>query len=343
MTSLSVGIDIAKGTFTAASWRDAIGQPLGRFPNTDEGMVALAAALASCPQAAGCARIQIVVEPTGGYELALAAFAARQGWQVSMPNPRHIRDWARSQGRRAKTDAQDALMLARYGAEQQLPPWQPLPLAVSALESLLQRKDDLEDLLLQERNRQWGLRGRPGVAPIIVTSIARVIAELEQAVATIEQAITDHLAAHAALRQDVQLLRTVPGIGARNVLWLVVLMHRWHTRTAGQGRAKGIVAYVGLDPQPFESGTSVRRRARISRMGAAHLRRRLFMSAFGGVRGHNVLRQFYQRLVGRGKPKMVALIAAARKVLVWAWAVFRTRLAFDPQNLARRSPMTTRP
>jgi transposase len=341
MTSLSVGIDIAKGTFTAASWRDAIGQPLGRFPNTDEGMVALAAALASCPQAAGCARIQIVVEPTGGYELALAVFAARQGWQVSMPNPRHIRDWARSQGRRAKTDAQDALMLARYGAEQQLPPWRPLPSSVSTLESLLQRKDDLEDLLLQEQNRRWGLRGRTGVAAAVLTSIERVIAELEQAREAITQEIAAHLATHAALRQDARLLQTVPGIGTRNVLWLVVLMHRWHTRTAGQGRAKGSVAYVGLDPQPFESGTSVRRRATISRMGAAHLRRRLFLSAFGGVRGKNALRQFSQRLVGRGKPKRVARIAAARKVLVWAWAVFRTRLPFDPQHLVRRSPMAT--
>jgi transposase len=281
------------------------------------------------------------MEPTGGDELALATFAARRGWRVSMPNPRHIRDWARSLGRRAKTDAQDALMLARYGAEQDLPPWRPLPSSVSTLERLLQRKDDLEDLLLQEQNRRWGLHGRTGGAAAVLTSIERVIAELEQAREAITQAIAAHLATHAALRQDARLLQTVPGIGTRNVLWLVVLMHRWHTRTAGQGRAKGSVAYVGLDPQPFESGTSVRRRATISRMGAAHLRRRLFLSAFGGVRGKNALRQCSQRLVGRGKPKMVALIAAVRKVLVWAWAVFRTGRSFDPQHLARRSTMTT--
>jgi transposase len=318
MTCLSVGIAIVKATFTAASWRGEVGSPLGSFSNTEDGMAALATAIASCPQAAGCTPVRLVLEPTGGYELVLAAFAARQGWQVSMPNPRHVRDWARSHGRRAKTDAQDALVLARYGAEQTLPPWQPLPAPVSELQRLLRRKDDLENLLQQERNRRWGHCDRPGVAAAVQTSIARVIADLEQALAAIEQAIAAHLAAHTALRHDAQLLQTVPGIGARNVLWLVVVMHRWHTRTSGQGRAKGIVAYVGLDPQPFESGTSVRRRATISRMGAAHLRRRLFLSAFGGVRGKNALRECSQRLVGRGKPKRVALIAAARKVLVWA-------------------------
>ena len=107
----------------------------------------------------------------------------------------------------------------------------------------------------------------------------------------------------------------------------------------GRGRAKGLVAYLGRDPQPFESGTSVRRRARISHMGAAHLRRRLFMSALGGTRGNNALRSFYLRLVGRGKPKMVALIAAARKIVVWAWAIFRTSTPFDPTRIQRRAAM----
>jgi transposase len=86
----------------------------------------------------------------------------------------------------------------------------------------------------------------------------------------------------------------------------------------------------GLDPQPVESGTSVRRRATISRMGDRMLRRRLFMSSLGGIRGHNVLRAFYDRLAGRGKPKKLALAAAARKILVWAWAVFQQHTAFDP-------------
>ena len=132
----------------------------------------------------------------------------------------------------------------------------------------------------------------------------------------------------------------MPGLGAKTVLHLVVLLHRWHTLTAGQGRDKGLVAYVGLDPQPHESGTSVHGRAAISRQGERGLRRRLFMAALGGTRRDNALRRFYRRLVARGKAKKLALVAAARKLLTWAWAVFRrqhpcaTPLAEQPTGLA---------
>jgi transposase len=110
-------------------------------------------------------------------------------------------------------------------------------------------------------------------------------------------------------------------------------MYRWHSLTAGQGDAKGLTAMVGLDPTLHESGTSVRGPRSISRQGQAQLRRLLFLGALGGVRGKNPLREFYQRLVGRGKPKVVALVAAARKILCWAWAVFQQKTTFDPAKV----------
>jgi transposase len=332
MSVLSVGIDVAKATITAAVWEVGAGHLLGTYTNDAAGIDVCLAEVARVTRRVGATTVQVGIEPTAGYELPLAGAVVRHGWQVSMVNPVQVRDWAKGQGRRAKTDAQDALVLARYTAEQPVRPWQPLSIPVSELESLLRRQDDLEQLLRQERNRQHFIGRRPGVAAAAVASLDRVIAELEAARTAIKQAIRDHLRHYPELQRDVRLLRTVPGIGERNVLWLLVLLHRWKSRTDGRGLAKGIVAYVGLDPRPFESGSSVRRRATISRMGASHLRRRLFMSAFGGVRGQNPLRQFYDRLVGRGKAKYLALIACARKLLTWAWAVFRTGSAFDPEK-----------
>ena len=337
MSVLPVGVDIAKATFTVAVWVGGTAHAVGTFPNSAAGMEACAAALARHQDRAHGAAIHLVLEPTAGFELSLAGFAVQRGWRVSMPNPVQVRDWARGLGRRAKTDAQDAIMLARYAAEQPTRPWRPLSIPVSELESLLRRQDDLEHLLHQERNRQRFLSARPGTASAVGESIARVIEDLERARAAIQQAIRGHLRAYPELAREARRLRTVPGIGERNVLWLLVLLHRWQTLTAGHGRAKRLVAYVGLDPRPHESGSSVYRRATISRMGAAHLRRRLFLSAFGGVRGKNALRQFYERLVGRGKPKRLALVAAARKLLTWAWAVFRTERDFNPQKA--RGPM----
>ncbi len=99
--------------------------------------------------------------------------------------------------------------------------------------------------------------------------------------------------------------------------------------TGGQGAAKGVVADVGRDPQPHESGTSGRHPARISRQGDRGLRARLYMGALGALRGANPVQACYQRLVDRGKPKKLALIAAARKLLAWAWAVFSSGQPFD--------------
>jgi len=329
MRVLPVGVDIAKATFTAAVWENGAGVALGSFPNTAAGFDACLTELRQVQRRTQAGTVQVALEPTAGYELHLACAVVREGWQVSMVNAVQVRGWAKSQGRRAKTDAQDAGLLAQYAAEQPVRPWRPLPPPVSELESLLRRQDDLEHLLHQERNRQRMLGARPGTATAVVASLERVIAELDRELAALKDAIRAHLCAHVELQRDARRLRSVPGIGERNVLWLLVLLSRWHTLTVGRGRAKSLVAYVGLDPRPFESGSSVRRRATISRMGAGHLRRRRFLSAFGGIRGANPLREFYDRLVARGKAKRLVLIAAARKLLIWAWAVFRTGLSFD--------------
>ncbi len=327
MVTLAVGIDMAKATFTAARWAAGRGQGLGTYPNTPDGFAALADRLGKA-QPHGTA-LHLVLEPTAGYELALAGFAYQQGWLVSLPNPKQVRDWARGIGRRAKSDTLDAVLLAQYGAERHPPTWRPLAAEISALESLLRRKDDIEQMIRQERNRQHALAGRPNVADAVTGTIDRVIAALDETLRAIEGAIDAHLRAHPTLHADAKRLRSVPGIGAKNVAHMLVLVHRWLTLTDGQGTEKGLAAYIGRDPQTYESGTSVHRRAVISRMGDQAIRHRLFMGALGGVRGDNPLRTFYQRLVGRGKPKMVALIAAARKLLTWAWAVFRRQTLFD--------------
>jgi transposase len=335
MERLCVGVDIAKASFVAAYWWQGQGCPLASFPTSQAGFAELAQSLRQL-QAAHCIeQLQLILEPTGGYELPLARFALDQDWILSLPNPRQVRDWAKGIGRRAKTDAQDALLLARYGAERHPDAWRPLSEEVAELEHLLRRKDDLEQMLRQERNRQGALAQRPGVPFSVPSSLERVIGALEEELAAIERAIKQHLRAHAELLSTAKRLRSVPGIGPKNVLWVLVLLSRWHTLTEGRGDSRGVVAYAGLDPQPYQSGTSVQKRATISRQGNRAMRRRLFLSALGGVRGQNVLRAFYQRLVGRGKAKKAALIAAARKILVWAWAVFRDHTTFDPAKVSR--------
>ncbi|HEY7356312.1 MAG TPA: IS110 family transposase [Ktedonobacterales bacterium] len=326
---LILGVDVSKATLALALWQEGAVQALDPVSNTPDGWDGLVSVLALQMPTSTLAELAVVLEPTGGYELPFALWAYQRGWRVHRPNPRQVREWARSQGRRAKTDRQDALVLARYGAAWQMPCWQPLSSEVSELEALLRRREEVAGLLQQERNRHLHVQGRPGMHQAVPKSMERVIGVLEEDLHEIEQAIADQQAQHHQMQQTCLRLRSVPGVGAKNVLPLFVLLARWQTLTDGQGTSRGLVAYAGLDPQPYESGTSVTRRASISRQGDRSLRRALYMGAMGALHGDNPVRAFYQRLVGRGKAKKLALVAAMRKILVWAWAVFHSGLPFD--------------
>lgn len=343
MDRLLIGADIAKDTFEVAVCGPSGEAPWGSFCNTPAGFAELAERLerARLSWNAALAPVLLVLEPTGGYELALAAFGHQQGWLVSRPNPKRVRDWAKSQGRRAKTDRLDARVLARYGASQPPARWRPLPVELSELDSLLGRQDELQQMLQAERNRQAALASKPASAGLVVQTLATMIAALESGLAEIEQAIKAHIQAHAQLKTKWRLLQSVPGVGLKNGPYILLLLARWEHLTDGQGEAKGLVAYTGLDPQTYESGTSVHRNASISRMGQAQTRRLLYMGALGGVRGNNPLREFYQRLVGRGKAKKLALTAGARKILVWAWAVYRHDTPFDPTRGRSKAAVAT--
>lgn len=331
MSKIYLGVDVAQAKVDGAVWLNEQSQKLGVFSNDQAGFEQLAQTVAQVAPAAES--YQLVLEPTGGYELALVAFAHQQGWLVSLPNPKQVRDWAKGQGRRAKTDQLDAAMLAQYGAQQQ-PRTQPqLPEALQQLESLLARQQDLQQLLRQEQNRKHALEKRPVVAEPVRQSLAQVTTLLEAQLNQLEQALEALIKSQAAWATKLRLLRSVSGVGPKIAPHLLALLLRWEVVTQGQGSPKALTAHLGLDPTPFDSGSSVHKRPAISKMGDPHLRNLLYMGALGGVRGHNPLRAFYQGLVGRGKAKKLALVAAARKILIWAWAVFRSASPFDPKKV----------
>lgn len=329
MSTLWLGVDISKADFMAAV---VVEQEvtLGSFDNKTTGFEQLAAQ-AALLESAAVSTVHLVVEPTGGYELALVAFAYEQGWQVSLPNPKQVRDWAKGMGQRTKTDGQDARILARYGAACHPSAQAPLASEVSELDSLLKRRHDLEQMVQQEQNRLQEMSGRPGIAPPVVSSLAQVIDALQEALRRVEEAIAAHVRHHAHLHQEMTRLLALPGIGPKIVLPLLVLLYRWQTLTNFTGSAKGLTAMVGLDPKTHVSGRSVFRHPAISKMGNAEMRRLLYMGALSAVHGHNPLHTFYERLVGRGKARKLAVVAAARKLLTWAWVLFSRQSTWNPE------------
>lgn len=332
---LFLGVDVAAATLDAAWQCEHERQVLGQFANTLAGFGQLRAQLVAT-LAQPDLEVYLVLEPTGGYELALVAYGRDQGWQVCLPNPKQVRDWAKGDGRRAKTDAQDAQLLAAFGAAKQPRPQTELPPEVQELADLLGRQEDLEKLVRAERNRLSSYETHPQPSRWVLQSLQRTIATLQQELDDLNQQLDDFTDQHPGLRADQERLRTVPGIGRKNVLPILVQLHRWQARTAHTGDAKGLVAFTGIDPQPFQSGRSVYKRSTISRQGDARVRHMLYMGALGGLRGKglNPLRSFYDQLVGRGKAKTLALVAAGRKILVWAWAVFTRQVSFDRSRYA---------
>jgi transposase len=331
---LYIGVDIASADFAVATgWQQQF-KFMGKQPNTIESCTALIEQMEALKRQLGACIIHLIIEPTGGYEAQLVTSCFAQGWCVTLVNTKAIHDWRGSRNKRAKTDRQDALLLAQYGAEEDPPAQQPLDDTAAELDTLLRRRTDLEQLLRSERNRLEVAKRNPRIKDNVKDSITRVIETLETELKTINDDIKQLRKTNAQLAQQVRLLLSVPGIGRQSVDYLLAALYRFMARTNGQGTAKQFVAYVGLDPAPFESGKTVWHRATISRQGDTVIRSKLYLCARGGIRGHNPLQTFYNSLIARNKPKKVALIACARKTLVWAWAVFTTNTPFRSPKLA---------
>jgi len=329
---LIVGIDVSKKDLDVAYWQNHPQSKsifLGKFPNSADGFGTIVKEVEKKQQETNTAKVFIVLEPTGGYEQKFAHFAHELGWVVSLPNPKQVRDWIKGTGRRAKTDRIDALMLAYYGAMQNPYTWKPVSPEVAELESMLNRLEDLKGMLAQEKNRLEAQQNQVNCHHIASENLQTSIAHLEQQITALEKAIKEHMEQHPHLKEQCKNLKTVSGVGAVLGPRILVAMHRFGELTEFKGTSKAITAFFGLDPKPYESGTSVRKRAGISRQGNSEVRRFLYMGALGGVGGNNPLRSFYKSLVGRGKPKKLALVAAARKILIWCWAVFRQGKPFD--------------
>lgn len=336
-----LGVDVSAAKLDTAYADGDQEQGLPCYANNQRGWQALTQQATALAAAQGESTVHLIVEPTGGYERGFVAYAHEIGWAVTVVNPYYVRRFAQGQGERGKRDSTDARMLARYGRQQQPPAQSPMAEEGQALQSLVSRQDDLKKLLRAERNRLQQARHNPQTPETVLGSIERTIDMLAEEEKALDAAIQELLSRAQALDEMAQLLRTVPGVGRRVVLRLLSLFYRFQALTAGQGTTNQLVAFLGLDPQPYESGRSVRQRPTISRMGDKAGRADLFMGALGGIRGHNPLRTFYDRLLQRGKAKKVALVACSRKILIWAWAIFSSGLPFDSRRVLPNSQIAS--
>lgn len=316
-----VGIDVAAKTLAVVISTVPGAQTV---PNTAAGWQQLHEALTM--HGALPATTRLIMEATGAYWQGVATALTTAGWLVSVVAPGRARHYAQARLRRAKTDRVDAAVLAAYGRDLQPAPWTPAPAEIQTLQLLIRQRDDLMALQTETHNRQHALQQLPAVPDTVLAPLAAVLTVLGEQIANLDTAIRQQAQAAATIAADLVRLQTIVGVGLLTAAVVVVETRPLRDRaTPAQ-----VVAYAGLDPAPHESGTSVRGARRISKTGNARLRQALYMAAVSAVRFNPVFKAFYARLVARGKPKKVALVAAARKLLVLMVTLLQQGRDFDP-------------
>lgn len=316
MTLPVLGIDVSKKQFHVVLIGAAGRTPARAFANRAAGFAQLATWLQR--QEAAC--VHACLEATGSYGEQLARFLHQAGHRVSVVNPRQIRAFAASELARNKTDPLDAALIARFCQAHRPPAWSPPPPEVAALEALVRRLDALEEMRQQEVNRM-------DVAPPAVRpSIAEHLEFLQQQIAKTQQAIRDHFDSHPNLRARRDLLVSIPGIAEKTAAKLLAEIP--HLEQFSQARQ--VAAFAGLNPRQHSSGSSVRGRSRLSKIGSPRLRRALYMPALVALRHNPVIRGLARRLALRGKQPMIIVGAAMRKLLHLAYGVLKSGVPFNP-------------
>ncbi len=260
----------------------------------------------------------IALEATGGFETVAVASLAAAGLPVAVVNPAQIRSFAKAIGQRAKTDPIDAAVIAHFAETTKLEA-RPLPdEATRLLDDLVTRRRQIVAMIGAEHQR-----AKRVTVPRLKKSIARLVKALEKELASVNADIDDAVRGSPAWRERENLLASVPGVGTVIARTLIAELPE-----LGQLDRKQIAALAGLAPFTRQSG---RWRGKSFICGwRTSVRTALFMGAMVAKLHNPVLKVFFDRLVAAGKPKMVALIAVARKLLTILNAIARDNRPWQP-------------
>lgn len=306
-----MGVDVASKHLDAAAYGCA---GVVRFANTD---AAVAQWLRTLP-----AGSSIALESTGRYHERLALAAHAKGFVVYLLNPRDVRHYARAMGMRGKTDRLDAQILARYAAHEraELRAWVPASAELRRLEDLVRRRGTLV-------KHQGAIRQSVADCDELGASIKPLMAQFTKLIDAIDARIAQAAADLNLDSEGFERITSVPGIGLLSGSVLLGLFQRLAQRSAD-----AVIAFLGLDPRPMDSGQKVGLR-RLSKRGPAEWRRLLFNAAMSASRT-KAWKAHYERERAKGLPRTAALNVLARKLVRVAFGLFKSGNHFDASKIA---------
>jgi transposase len=339
MTVNFLGIDISKKDFHVVLITGESRTKPRKFTNDPKGFESLHEWL----KQKGIDQLHACLEATSIYGDALAEFLYSASFAVSVVNPARIKGFGKGELLRTKTDSVDSALIARFCAAIKPDLWKPTAPEIKELQALVRRLDSLQEIVTAEQNR-------------LETATAKVaeltnshLEYLKQQQDLIKQLISDHFDQHPDLKQQRDLLVSIPGIGTQTAAVLLDEIGRIEdyqsARLLGATHAEGtsarlhpqLAAHAGLTPSERSSGMSVHGKTRLSCTGNSRLRKALYIPAVVSMRHNPLLKAFRERLLDRGKAKMQAIGAIMRKLVHLAFGILKSQQPFDP-NYAIDTP-----
>ena len=275
------------------------------------------------------APVCVVMEATGIYYLDLAVALHSAGLPVAVINPKSFKHFATLKLAQAKTDAQDAALLAEFGERMTPPLWSPPEVQRLALRDIGRQINRLIAARTQAKNRLHALQAKQMTMPLLIEDEQEGIVLLDRRIARLEQAAVDLIQQDDVLQHQLQQLCTAKGIARSSGIAILGELCVLPVSL----KAQQVSRYAGLDVRVCQSGTSVNRPGRLSKAGNAYLRAALYMPAMSAIQWDARTKAFYQGLVARGKKKMQALCAVMRKYMTGLWACIRQDTPFDSSRL----------
>lgn len=317
MSLLALGIDIAKLKFNVCLIREDGRLRHKVFANTAAGFSQLSARLVTnnAPQVHAC------LESTGTYSEALTTYLADAGHCVSVVNPLAIKSYAGCQLSRTKTDKVDAELIARFCLTQSPPLWTPQAPEIRELQALVRRLDSLIEMHTMEQNRlSTGALNKE-----VEQSLQHHLGFLDEEIKRTEKLIKEQIKNHPQLKADRDLLLWIPGIGEATTARLLseINFHQYD-------RTRSVAAFTGLVPRIRQSGTSLRAKARLSKLGSPRIRHALYFPAVTAIRCNPQIKAWAQSLRERGKCEMQIIGAVMRKLVHLAFGVLKSGKPYDP-------------
>lgn len=309
---IAVGVDVSKRCLDVFHGGT---QTHRQFVNTPDGIDALIVWLVETPTCD-----LVVLEASGGYEMACWQALCVHSIPTARVNPRRPRDFARAAGILAKTDRLDAEVLAQYGSVMQIQPTTPKGADLQGIEDGLVRRKQLVEMRVAESHR------RRMASPAIQKRIDLHLRQLQREIDRLDKTLAERVQQTKDGQARIALLQDLKGVGPNTSAWLIAGLPE-----LGKLNRRQIAALVGVAPVAHDSG-QYRGRRRIHG-GRSGVRTALYLATLTAVRHDARMKMFYQRLVGAGKPKKVALVASMRKLLTIINAIFRSDEPYRPAEI----------